>query len=66
MGAEDEAKILCHYCDTLDEMAQSITDLEDGYFLALQDVIHKTEKAPCDISNIDSHYVSHVVTVMGS
>ena len=47
-------------------MAQSITDLEDGYFLALWEVICETEKALCDISHIDSHYVSHVVTIMAS
>ena len=35
LGAEDEAKILGHYCDALDEMVQSITDLEDSYFQVL-------------------------------
>ena len=32
----------------------------------LQEVIHETEKALRDISHIDSHYVSRVVTVMAS
>ena len=66
MGAEDESKILGHFSNALDEMAQSIVDLEDGYFLALWEVIYKTEKALCDISHIDLHYVSWVVTVMAS
>ena len=66
VGTEDESKILSHFSDTLDEMAQSITDLEDGYFLALCEVIHETEKTLCDISHIDSYYVSWVVTVMAS
>ena len=57
MGIEDKAKILSHFSDALDEMAQCISDLEDGYFLALQEVIQKTEKALHDISHIDSHYV---------
>ena len=47
-------------------MAKSITEVEDGYFKALQEVIHETEKALCNILHIDSHYVSHVVTVMTS
>ena len=66
MSAEDKAKILCHYSDALDEMTQCIADLEDGYFMVLREVICKTEKALWDISHIDSHYVSHVVTVMAS
>ena len=66
VGIEDEAKILDHFSDTLDEMAQCITDLEDRYFLALREVIPRTEKALHDISHIDSHYVSLVVTVMAS
>ena len=65
-GTEDEAKILGHYSDTLDEMAQYIVDLEDGYFMVLQEVICKTERALRDISHIDSHYVSRVVTIMAS
>ena len=65
-GTKDEAKILGHYSDALDEMAQCIADLEDGYFLALREVIRETEKALRDISHIDSHYVSRVVTVMAS
>ena len=47
-------------------MAQSITDLEDGYFTVLLEVIHETKKALCNISHIDSLYVSHVVTIMAS
>ena len=35
LDAKDEAKMLSHYCNALDEMAQSIVDLEDGYFLVL-------------------------------
>ena len=66
MGIEDKAKILGHFSDTLDEMAQSITDIEDGYFMALWEVICETEKALPDILHIDSHYVSHVVTIMAS
>ena len=61
---EDEATILGHFSDALHEMAASIMDLEDGYFKALHEVIVKMEKALCDMSRIDTHYVSHVVTVM--
>ena len=43
---------------------QSIMGLEDGYFIALREVIHETEKALRDISRIDSTYVSHVIMVM--
>ena len=64
--AEDEAKILGHFSDAPDEMAQSIADLEDGYFLALWEVIRETEKALWDISHIDLHYISQVVMVMSS
>ena len=63
---EDKAKVLSHYSDNLDEMAQCIADLEDGYFLALREVICETEKALHDISHIDSHYVSCVVSIMAS
>ena len=66
MGIEYKAKILSHFSDALDEMAQCISDLEDGYFLALQEVIQKTEKALHDVSRIDSTYVSHVIIVMAS
>ena len=47
-GAEagDESKILSYFSDALDEMDQSIVGLEDGYFLALREVIH--EKRPCE------------------
>ena len=63
---DDESKILCHFSDTLGKMAQSIMDLEDGYFKALYEVIIETEKALRDISQIDSHYISRIVTVMAS
>ena len=60
---EDEAVVLGHFSDALCEMATSIVDLEDGYFQALHEVIIETEKALRDVSHIDAHYVSHVVTV---
>ena len=41
-------------------------DLEDVYFKALREVIIETERALQDISHIDVHYVSQVVTVMAS
>ena len=63
---QDDAKILGHYCDALDEMVQSLMDLEDGYLKALREVIHHTERALCDILHIDSHYISHIITVMAS
>ena len=47
-------------------MAASIVDLEDGYFKALHEVIVETERALRDVSRIDAHYVSQVVTVMSS
>ena len=47
-------------------MATSIVDLEDGYFKALQEVIVETEQALRDVSRIDTHYVSQVVTIMSS
>ena len=47
-------------------MAASIMDLENGYFKAVHEVIIETEKALHDVSLIDAHYVSHVVTVMTS
>ena len=47
-------------------MAASIVDLEDGYFRALHEVIVETEWALWDVSHIDTHYVSQVVTVMSS
>ena len=46
-------------------MATSIVDLEEGYFKALHKVIVETERA-WDVSRIDAHYVSQVVTVMSS
>ena len=47
-------------------MATSIVDLEDGYFKALHEVIVETEWALWDVSQINAHYVSQVVTVMSS
>ena len=61
---DDDATVLGHYSDALQEMAASIVGLEDGYFQALREVIIETEKALRDVSRIDAHYVSHVVTVM--
>ena len=63
---DDEAKLLGHFSDALREMAASIVDLEDGYFRALHEVIMETEQALRDVSRIDAHYVSQVVTVMSS
>ena len=55
-----------HFSTALQEMAASIVDLEDGYFKALHKVIVETERALRDVSRIDAHYVSQVVTVMSS
>ena len=63
---DDEAKLLGHFSDALREMATSIVDLEDGYFKALHKVIVETERALWDMSRINAHYVSQVVTVMSS
>ena len=63
---DNEAKLLGHYSDALREMATSIVGLEDGYFKALYEVIMETERALRDVSRIDAHYVSQVVTVMSS
>ena len=63
---EDEATVLSHFSDALSEMAASITDLENGYFKALHEVIIETEKALHDVSHINAHYISHVVMVMTS
>ena len=63
---DDETKLLGHFSDALREMAASIVDLEDGYFKALHEVIVETEQALWDMSRIDAHYVSQVVTVMSS
>ena len=41
-------------------------DLEDGYFKALHEVIVETERALRDVSHINAHYVSQVVTIMFS
>ena len=63
---DDETKLLGHFSDALREMAASIVDLEDGYFKALHEVIVETKRALWDVSQIDTHYVSQVVTVMSS
>ena len=67
-GAEpvDESALLGHFSDALSEMAKSLLDLEDGYFKTLHEVIIETERALRDISCIDAHYVSQVVTMMAS
>ena len=67
-GAEpvDEVAMLSHFSDALSEMAESLMDLEDVYFKALREVIIETERALWDVSRIDAHYVSQVVTVMAS
>ena len=57
---------MAHFSDALREMAASIVDLEDGYFKALHKVIVETERALQDVSHIDAHYVSQVITVMSS
>ena len=62
----NEAKLLGHFSNALREMAASIVDLEDGYFKALHEVIVETERALRDMSRIDAHYVSQVVTVMSA
>ena len=61
---DDNAAVLGHFSDALQEMAASIVGLEDGYFKALHEVIVETEKALRDVSHIDAHYVSCVVMVM--
>ena len=58
--------MLGHFSDALSEMAVSLLDLGDGYFKALREVIIETERALQDISRIDAHYISQVVTVMAS
>ena len=63
---DDETKLLGHFSNALREMAGSIVDLEDGYFKALHKVIMETEWALRDVSRIDAHYVSQVITVMSS
>ena len=63
---EDEAAVLSHFSNALSEMAASITDLQNGYFKALHEVIIETEKALRDVSRIDTHYVSRMVMVMTS
>ena len=62
----DEAAMLGHFSDALSEMAKSLMDLKGGYFKALREVIIEMERALWDVSHIDAHYVSQVVTVMAS
>ena len=62
----DEAAMFGHFSEALSEMAASLMDLEDGYFKALREVIIKMERALWDVSHIDAHYVSQVVTMMVS
>ena len=62
----DEVAMLSHFSDALSEMAESLMDLEDSYFKALREVIIETERALWDVSHIDAHYDSQVVTVMAS
>ena len=47
-------------------MATSIVDLEEGYFKALHEVIVETKQALREVSRIEAHYVSQVVTIMSS
>ena len=61
---EDDEAILGHFSDTLKEMAASITELEEGYFRALSEVVVETERALRDVSLTDAHYVSQVVTLI--
>ena len=63
---DDEAKLLGHLRDALCKMAANIVDLEDRYFRALHEVIVETERALQDVSHINTHYVSQVITVMSS
>ena len=62
----DEVAMLGHFNNALSEMVESLMDLEDGYFKAFWEVIIETERALWDVSHIDAHYVSQVVTVMAS
>ena len=66
MDSVDESKLLGHFSDALSEMAESLMDLEDGYFKALHEVIFEMERALRDISHIDAYYISQVVMVMAS
>ena len=66
MEPVNEAAILGHFSNALSEMVESLMDLEDGYFKALWEVIIETERALWDVSRIDAHYVSQVVTMMAS
>ena len=62
----NEVAMLGQFSDALSEMAESLMDLEDGYFKALREVIIETERALWDVSRVDAHYVSQVVTMMAS
>ena len=52
---DDDAAVLGHFSNALQEMTASKVGLEDGYFKALYEVIIETEKALCDMSRIDAH-----------
>ena len=43
----DESKILGHFSDALSKIADSIMELEDGYFQALHKVIMEGKRRPC-------------------
>ena len=59
---DDDAAVLGHFSDALQEMADSIVGLEDGYFKALHEVIIETEKALRDIiSGLDYHCHTHII-----
>ena len=62
----DEAAMLGHFNNALSEMVKSLMDLKNGYFKALWEVIIEMERALWDVSGIDAHYVSQVVTAMAS
>ena len=46
MDSIDESKILGHFRDPLSEMAESLMDLEDGYFKALYEGDHQNGEGP--------------------
>ena len=63
---DDEAKLLGNFSNALREMATSIVDLEEGYIRTFHEVIMETKRALRDVSRINTHYVSQVITVMSS
>ena len=46
---DDDAAVLGHFSDVLQEMTTSIVGLENGYIKALHKVIIETEKTLCDV-----------------